>query len=180
MNKSAIAPKLEDSTFFGWISIHTKVCRWSHSCLETDWWTLCGGLCYASWPLWWQLVIVVARSTLRRKDQLDSDKTNTECTALLRWHLRPVVMLLMHRNNRFVFQQDDAWSHTACLSMIFLQANNINTLPWPSRAPDLAHIEHVLYMVNRHIRENHPPFNSLQELENAPIIEWNAIPQYKF
>jgi hypothetical protein len=89
-------------------------------------------------------------------------------------------MLLMHRNTRFVFQQDNAWSHTACLSMIFLQANNINTLPWPSRAPDLAPIEHVLYMVNRQIRENHPPFNSLQELENAPIIEWNAIPQYKF
>ena len=130
--------------------------------------------------LWWRLVIVVGRSTLREKDQLDSDKTNTECTALLRWHLHPVVMLFMHRNNRFVFQQDNAWSYTACLSMNFLQANNVNTLPWPSSSPDMAPIEHVLDMINRHILENHYPFNSLQELENALIIEWNAIPQYKF
>ena len=34
-------------------------------------------------------------------------------------------------------------------------------------------------MLNRRIRKNHHPFNSLQELENALIIEWNAIPQYK-
>ena len=86
----------------------------------------------------------------------------------------------MHRNNRFVFQQDNAWSHTVRLSMNFLQANNDNTLHWPSRSPDLAPIEHVLDMLNRQIRENHHPFNSLQELENALIIEWKVIPQYKF
>lgn len=48
------APKLKDSTFFEWISIHTNVCRWSNSCLETAWWTFSGGLYYASWPLWWR------------------------------------------------------------------------------------------------------------------------------
>jgi hypothetical protein len=61
-----------------------------------------------------------------------------------------------------------------------LQANNINTLTWPSRSPYLAPIEHVLDMLSRHIRENHHPFNSLPELENVLIIEWKAIPQYKF
>ena len=86
----------------------------------------------------------------------------------------------MHKNNRFVFQQDNVRSHTARLSMNCLQANNVNTLPWPSRSHDLAPIEHVLDMLNRQIRENHHPFNSLQELENALIIEWKAIPQYKF
>jgi hypothetical protein len=45
---------------------------------------------------------------------------------------------------------------------------------------NLTHIEHVLDMLNRQIRENHHPFHSLQEVENALIIEWNAIPQYKF
>jgi hypothetical protein len=50
------------------------------------------------------------------------------------------MMPFMHRNNRFVFQQDNAWSHTARLSMNFLQANNVNVLPWPSRFPDLAPI----------------------------------------
>jgi hypothetical protein len=85
-------------------------------------------------------------------------------------------MLFMHRNNRFVFQQDNAWSHTACLSTNFLQANNVNTLPWPIRSPHLAPID----MLSRQIRENHHPFKSLQELENALIIEWNVIPQYRF
>jgi hypothetical protein len=50
------------------------------------------------------------------------------------------LMPIMHRNKRFVFQQDNAWSHTARLSMNFLQANNVNALPWPSRFPDLAPI----------------------------------------
>ena len=71
--------------------------------------------------------------------------------------------------------------HIAHLSMNILQYNNANTLPWPSRSPDLDPIEHVWDMLNRRIGENHHdhPFNSLQELENAFIIEWNAIPQYK-
>jgi transposase len=85
----------------------------------------------------------------------------------------------MHRNNRFLFQQDNARPHIARLSMNFLQSNNVNTLPWPSRSPDLVPIEHVWDMLNRRIRENHHPFNSLQELENALIIELNTIPQYK-
>jgi hypothetical protein len=79
-------------------------------------------------------------------------------------------MPFMHRNNRFVFQQGNAWSHTFRPSMNFLQANNVNTLHWPSRSPDLASIEHVLDMLNRQIRENHNPFNSLQELENATLF----------
>jgi hypothetical protein len=93
--------------------------------------------------------------------------------------LRSVLVPFMHRNNRFVFQED---RHRSSLHEL-LQANNVSTLPWPSRSPDLAPIEHVWDMLNRRIRENHHPFNSLQELENALIIvviEWNAIPQYKF
>jgi hypothetical protein len=82
---------------------------------------------------------------------------------------RPVVVPFMRRSNRFVFQQDNARSHIVRLSMNFLQTNNVNTLPWPSRSPDLAPIEHASDMLN----------NSLQELENALIIEWSTIPQYK-
>jgi len=59
-------------------------------------------------------------------------------------------------------------------SMNVLQANNVNTLPWPSRSPGL-----VGDMLNRRIRENRHQLNSLQALENALIIEWSAIPQCK-
>jgi transposase len=93
--------------------------------------------------------------------------------------LRPVVAPFMRRNNRCIFEQDYTRPHIAPLSSNVLLAKNVNTLPWPSRSPDLAPIEHIWDMLNRQIRENHHPFNSLQELENALIIEWNAIPQYK-
>ena len=59
----------------------------------------------------------------------------------------------MHRNNRFLFQQDNARPHIARLSMNFLQSNNVNALPWPSLFSDLAPIEHVWDMLNRRIRE---------------------------
>jgi hypothetical protein len=85
----------------------------------------------------------------------------------------------MRRNNRFVFQQENARPHIARLSVNFLQANNVKTLSWPSRSPELTPIEHIFDMLNRRIRDNHYPFNSLQEFENALIIEWNTIPQYK-
>jgi len=45
-------------------------------------------------------------------------------------------------------------------SINFLQANNVNTLPWPSPSPGLAPIEHGWDMLNRRIRENRHPFNS--------------------
>ena len=63
--------------------------------------------------------------------------------------------------------------------MNFLHSNNVNTLPWPNRSPGLAPIEHGWDMLNRRIRENRHPFNSLQALENALIIEWNPIPPCK-
>jgi hypothetical protein len=65
---------------------------------------------------------------------------------------RPVVVQFMRRSNRFVFWQDNARPHIVRLSMNFLQAINVNTLPWPSRSPDLASIEHVSDMLNRRIR----------------------------
>ena len=57
--------------------------------------------------------------------------------------LRPVVVPFMRRNNDFVFQKTNARPHIARLSMNVLQANNVNTLPWPSRSPDLAPIENI-------------------------------------
>jgi hypothetical protein len=73
--------------------------------------------------------------------------------------LRFVLVPFMHRNNRFVFQED---THRWSIHEL-LQANNVSTLPWPSRSPDLAPIEHVWDMLNRRIRENHHPFNSLKK-----------------
>jgi hypothetical protein len=50
--------------------------------------------------------------------------------------LKPHLMHVIDRQ-RELFQQDNARSHTARLTMDNLDQNNINVLPWPSRSPDL-------------------------------------------
>ena len=44
---------------------------------------------------------------------------------------------------RAVFQQDNPRPHTARLTTNFLDANNVNILPWPSLSSDLNPIEHL-------------------------------------
>jgi hypothetical protein len=56
---------------------------------------------------------------------------------------RPVVVPFIPKNNCVIFHQDHAQPHTARLSVNFLQANNVNTLPCPSRSADLTPIEHA-------------------------------------
>ena len=54
-----------------------------------------------------------------------------------------VVLPVMAQHNGHVLQQDNARPHTARLTTGFLQENNVQTLRWPSRSPDLAPIENV-------------------------------------
>jgi hypothetical protein len=52
---------------------------------------------------------------------------------------------LMHVFDRQseLFQQDNSRPHTARLTMDYLEQNNINVLPWPSKSVDLNPIEHL-------------------------------------
>jgi transposase len=42
-----------------------------------------------------------------------------------------------------VFQQDNCTCHTGNPVRLWMQANNINLLPWPARSPDLSPIENL-------------------------------------
>ncbi|UYV72285.1 K02A2.6-like, partial [Cordylochernes scorpioides] len=56
--------------------------------------------------------------------------------------LRPVLLPFLSHHPGLTFQQDNARSHTARVTMDCLQS--CRTLPWPARSPDLSPIEHMM------------------------------------
>ncbi|CAH2008813.1 unnamed protein product [Acanthoscelides obtectus] len=68
------------------------------------------------------------------------------------------------------FQQDNARSHVARVTIDFFQHNDVTLLPWPPRSPDLSPIELVLLNLQR------PP-QTLEALREELVVAWNEIPQ---
>ena len=93
---------------------------------------------------------------------------------ILQHHLVPY--LAAHPN--LTFQQDIAPAHAAQVTTNFLNNNNIQTLrPWPADSPDLNLIEPLWDQLERRMRDRPNQPQTVAELENALIEEWNNIPQ---
>ena len=76
------------------------------------------------------------------------------------------------------FQHDGATPHTARISKNFLAANNIATMEWPSKSPDLSPIANCWDYLSRHLKDRaHHPHN-IQQLRQALQQEWQRIPQH--
>ncbi|GFW03565.1 transposable element Tcb2 transposase [Trichonephila clavipes] len=60
-----------------------------------------------------------------------------------------------------IFQQDNARPHKARVAQDFLR--HIQTLPWPTRSPDLSPVVHVWYQLKRQM----PSCHSVHDLELA-------------
>lgn len=86
----------------------------------------------------------------------------------------PVVVPFLRQGNARILQQDNARPHTARHTQTTLQQNNIVTLDWPARSPDLSPIEHVWDILGRHLRQRHN-VNNVAELVIALQHEWNQI-----
>ena len=69
---------------------------------------------------------------------MGNSKAVRSCDEFLCRYMLPIL-----DQQRELFQQDNARLHTTCVTMDFLQNENINMLPWPSRSPDLNPIEHL-------------------------------------
>lgn len=90
--------------------------------------------------------------------------------------LRPVVLPFLQNHPGTLFQHDNAPAHSARAVSTFLDNNNVNVLPWPSRSPDLSPIEHMWDCLGRRIRNRANPPVNLRQLEQALQDEWGNIP----
>jgi hypothetical protein len=66
--------------------------------------------------------------------------------------LQPHLMHVIDRQ-RELFQQDNARPHTARVTMDYLEQNNINVLPWPSKSANLNPIEHLWDQLDKRVRQ---------------------------
>ena len=93
-------------------------------------------------------------------------------------NLGPIVRpFLQQRTFDHVFQHDNARFHVTRVCQDFLKQNHIRVLPWPALSPDLSPIEHLWDELGRRVRHHQNPPETLQDLRDALVHEWNNIPQ---
>ena len=62
------------------------------------------------------------------------------------------------------FKQDNAGPNTARISMDYIEQNNFNVPPWPSKSSDFSPIAHLWDHLDRRVRQRQPPLQTLDEL----------------
>lgn len=78
-------------------------------------------------------------------------------------------------NDNFVFQQDNCPIHNAIIVRNWFQANNIETMHWPSKSPDLNPIENIWgIMVKKMYDRNFRP-QTRNELLDAILETWENL-----
>lgn len=121
-------------------------------------------------------VMVWGAISYNRKSELVLVQGNLTANRYIDQILRPHVLHLVDPQ-RQLYQQDNARPHTARATVDYLADNNINTLPWPSKSPDLNPIEHLWDQIGRRVRRRRLQPQTLQQLFHALQEEWRRIPQ---
>ena len=79
--------------------------------------------------------------------------------------------------NNFQLQDDNARPHRALLVREFLDAEDVQQMPWPACSPDMNPIEHAWDALGRAINGRNIIPQTLQQLAQALTEEWDALPQ---
>ena len=81
----------------------------------------------------------------------------------------------LHANPQMTFQHDNAPIHSSNSTRLWLQSNNVNTMPWPACSPDLNPIENLWGILVREVYKSGKQFSTVQELKNAILIAWRTL-----
>ncbi|CAF4872670.1 unnamed protein product [Pieris macdunnoughi] len=73
--------------------------------------------------------------------------------------------------------EDHVWPAAYAITSDYLRQQEIRVMEWPSMSPDLNPIEHIWDLLDRRIRKRPIAPQTLQQLTEALIEEWERIPQ---
>ena len=79
-----------------------------------------------------------------------------------------------HQAARLIFQDDNAHPHRARIVTDSLAQEEIETLQWPSRSPDMNPMEHCWDRIGRYVYKRND-VATLDDLARALVDEWNNL-----
>lgn len=104
---------------------------------------------------------------------IDGNATAQDYLYILESNFLPYIDRLYR--DRMIFQQDNAAIHTAGVVREWFEEEQITTLPWPAKSPDLNPIENIWGILSRVVYEENKQYNTKAELWTAVQRAWASI-----
>ena len=96
------------------------------------------------------------------------------CNEILDQFVRPYAGTI---GQKFILMDDDVRPHRANVTNAYLEHETIVHMNWPAWSLDLNPIEHAWDILQRVISARPMQPRTLQELNDALVVEWRLIPQ---
>ena len=131
---------------------------------------------FVSLSVWGQFSSRGRRALVRIDETLNKDKYIN----ILKEHVIPFKNQFNSGNNEFKYQHDGCGPHRARKVAAFLEANNVQVLPWPSQSPELNPIENVWAIMKCRLREIGTYPTTVDESYQNLCEIWDNLPSEYF